>query len=205
MAVTLEQKRVRLGFAEGLFPMGTHMCQIFSDDDERNGALIAFLLAGMQDGERAACFSERLDTGALAAALAGQGLCLEGFKRDGSLTLAGANEVYFRDDRFDPDRMLGLLTAYYDESRLAGRAARVIGEMSPAIGRIEGGHRLMEYECRVSLLLREKPIATVCQYEAAAFDGAMIMDILKVHPMMVVRGEVLHNPFYVPPVEFQAL
>ena len=200
--MTLEQRTVRLGFAGGAFPVGTHICQIFSDDDERNGALIAFLLAGMEDGERAACFSEHLDTGILGAALRGSGLDLDALKRDGRLTLSGVREVYFADDRFDPDRMLGMLTDYYEDALKAGHHARVIGEMSPEIGQMEGGHRLMEYECRVSLLLQQKPITTVCQYEASGFDGATIMDVLRVHPMMVVQGEVLHNPFYVPPGEF---
>ena len=30
----------------------------------------------------------------------------------------------------------------------------------------------------------------------------LIMDVLKVHPLMVVRGAVVRNPFFVPPEEF---
>ena len=74
--------------------------------------------------------------------------------------------------------------------------------MSPEVQNVEGGNRLLEYESRVSLLLREHPVTAVCQYDARCFSGAMIMDILKVHPMMVVRGSVVHNPFFIPPEEF---
>jgi hypothetical protein len=28
------------------------------------------------------------------------------------------------------------------------------------------------------------------------------MEVLKVHPMMVVRGSVVRNPFYLPPEEY---
>ena len=62
----------------------------------------------------------------------------------------------------------------------------------------------MEYESRVSMLLKEVPITAVCQYDANTFDGATIMEVLKVHPMMVIRGTVVHNPYYVPPEEFLA-
>jgi hypothetical protein len=81
-------------------------------------------------------------------------------------------------------------------------AARVIGEMSPEVQDIPGGRRLLEYEARVSLLLAERPITTVCQYDANLFDGATIMEVLKVHPQMIVNGAVIHNPFYIPPAEF---
>jgi hypothetical protein len=197
-----EQQEVQLGFAKGQFPRGTHICQIFSDDQERHEALTAFLLQGLQDGERAACFSEKVDPAALGDALNGLGLDLETLKLDGTLTLASTKAVYFEEGRFDPDRMLRMLTQFHEDSVKVGRSARVIGEMDPAIGQIEGGDRLMEYECRVSLLLQEKPLTAVCQYEAGAFDGATIMDILRVHPMMVVRGEVVHNPFFIPPAEY---
>ena len=44
----------------------------------------------------------------------------------------------------------------------------------------------------------------VCQYDANAFDGATLMKILKVHPMMVIRGAVVRNPCYIQPDEFLA-
>ena len=200
--MTGEKRPVRLGLAQGEFPQGTHICQIFSDDEERDAALTSFLVAGLGDGERAACFSEKVDPPALKVALKRHGLDLDALQADGSLGLAGTRAVYFADGRFDPDRMLRMLTRFYEDSRKAGRGARVIGEMSPDVCGMEGGHRLMEYECRVSLLLQEKPITAVCQYEAGAFDGATIMDVLKVHPMMVVRGQVVRNPYFLPPTEF---
>ncbi|MDR3670339.1 MAG: MEDS domain-containing protein [Holophaga sp.] len=198
--MTAEPRSVRLGFAEGSFPEGTHICQIFSDDQERDAALTAFLLAGLEDGARVACFSEKVHASALQAAMKGQDL--DALQADGSLTLAGTRDVYFAEGRFDPDRMLEMLTRFYVDSRKAGRASRVIGEMSPDVCGIAGGDRLMEYECRVSLLLQEKPLTAVCQYEAGAFDGATIMDVLKVHPMMVVRGRVVRNPFFISPTEY---
>lgn len=113
--------------------------------------------------------------------------------------------MYFAEDRFDPERMLGLLRRYHEDSVAGGYpAARVIGEMAPEIQNIRGGERLLEYEARVSMLLRDHPLTAVCQYDARAFDGAVIMDILKVHPLMVIRGSVVHNPFFVQPEDFLA-
>jgi hypothetical protein len=191
---------VDLGFTATRVPAGTHICQIFNDADERNDSLLRFLASGLAAGESGACFSNTAIDVSLGAFLDSQGLSLAEAKQRGALSLSGASEVYFAGGTFDPTRMLGLLSDFHDRSLRAGFGnARVIGEMTAEIDRIPGGSRLLEYEARVSMLLRDHPITTVCQYDARAFGGSTIMDVLKVHPMMVVRGSVVHNPYFVPP------
>lgn len=194
---------IDLGFAEARVPLGTHACQIYDNTGERDDALLRFLSRGLRNGETAACFSENISEHALEAWFSKEGLSLADERASGRFALAKTRAVYFEEGRFDPDRMLALLRKFHDDSVAAGRpGARVIGEMSPEIARIPGGSRLFEYESRVNCLLRDHPVTAVCQYDAHAFDGATIMDILSVHPMMVVRGAVILNPFYIPPEEF---
>lgn len=69
---------------------------------------------------------------------------------------------------------------------------------------IPGSEKLIEYESRLNLLVEQNPITLICQYDANRFDGATIYDVLNVHPMMIVRGQVVRNPYYVPPAEFLA-
>lgn len=199
------QRTISLGFTAQAFQPGMHICQIVTNNDECQIAVLKFLLAGLQAGERASCFSEQVIEADLADFLCRHGLSYWENRDSGAVMLAGTKEVYFQDGRFDPDRMLNLLGQYYDESAARGyTGARVIGEMTPEVRRIEGGKRLLEYEAKVSLLQRERPITTVCQYDARLFDGATIMDVLKVHPLMVVRGEVVRNPFFLTPEEVLA-
>jgi hypothetical protein len=194
---------VDLGFAEVRLPAGTHICQIYRDEDERNDALLKFLLHGLRAGECNACFSRDISEETLRTHFSHNGISLDESVRSGALSLAEAEDIYFKNGRFDPDLMLDSLAAFYSRAVNEGyRAARVIGEMLPEIIHCPGGERLLEYESRVTLFLRNHPLTTVCQYDAHAFDGATIMDILKVHPMMVVRGTVIHNPFFVAPEDF---
>ena len=197
--------RCNLGFANEVFPPGVHICQIFNNDQERQEALLGFLESGIDAKEKTACFTEKLEDEIFSAYLAERGHSLEELQSSGALTKAGTGEVYFQDGRFDPDRMLALLRRFYEDSVATGYpAARVIGEMTADVLHISGGSRLIEYESRVSMLQRECPVTTVCQYDAEAFDGATIMQILKVHPLMVMHGSVVHNPFYVQPEEYLA-
>ena len=196
-------KQISLGFTSEPFPPGIHICQIYSSDDERQEALLKFILSGVQSGERVCCFSDNATEKAIGEFLANYGISHNDVIDSGALTLAGTRDIYFENNRFDPERMLNLLTRYYHDSVKQGYpAARVIGEMTPDIQHIQDGNRLLEYESKVSVLLRDHPVTAVCQYDARSFDGAMIMDVLKVHPLMIVRDSVVHNPFYIRPEEY---
>jgi hypothetical protein len=192
-----------LGFADQLFPAGSHICQIYSDDEERIDSSLGFLESGLKNGEKTACFNRKLDDSALAERLQQRGLSVSSLTGSKALTRAETSEVYFKDGCFSPEHMLGLLRQFYEDSVTEGfTAARVIGEMIAEIRAMKGGNRLMEYESRVSLQMRTYPVTAVCQYDANAFDGATIMQVLKVHPLMVIRGTVVHNPYFIPPEEY---
>ena len=200
-----EHKTISLGFTDQSFSSGVHICQIFSDEKERDESLKMFLVSGLRANEQTACFSEKVNEEELSLFFNEHNISYSEVVNSGLFSLSPVKEVYFKEDRFDPERMLELLKNYYESSVADGRsAARVIGEMSSDVEDIEGGSRLLEYESRVSLLLETHPITAVCQYDSNTFSGSMIMDILKVHPLMIVRGSVVRNPFFIPPEEFLA-
>lgn len=191
-----------LGLCDETVPVGSHICQIYSDEAEAIESLESFLLSGLQAGERCACFSEKVTPAGLGQ-LRTQGLDVDALLAKEELLVAGTMETYFQDERFDPTRMLLLLEEFYDQTLAGGYpACRVIGEMLPEIQEVKGGNQLMEYEACVTIQLREKPVTAVCQYNANHFDGATILEILKAHPQMIVRGAVVHNPFFIPPEQY---
>ena len=199
----VEKHKVSLGFAPGCFDQGIHVCQIINDNEERVGALVEFLVSGLKDNERSTCFSSMLDTEEFAERLSKEGLSYDKCCNDGDFNCSPPDDIYFQNDQFNPDTMLDLLKNYYLDSvdqNYVG--ARVIGEMLPKVEKVKGGDRLFEYECRVSKLVEKYPVTAVCQYDANQFSGAVIMDVLKVHPFMIVRGELVKNPFFIPPDEY---
>jgi len=196
-------RKISLGFTNQQFEPGVHICQIFNDDNERHEALVNYIISGLKDGENTACFSEKETGEALSEFFKENGIVYKEVEKSGEFMLSKTAEVYFEDGKFEPERMLGLLQAFYDKAMVQKRTgARVIGEMSPDVEHIPGGSRLMEYESKVSMLLRKCPVNAVCQYDARSFDGSTILDILKVHPYMIVRGAVVHNPFFEQPEDY---
>ncbi len=200
-----KQKTISLGFTSQEFEPGIHICQIFNSDEERHESLVNFIVSGLKTGEKTLCFTENEEEENLIDAFQAEGFNLVDLTEKGDFSLSGTREAYFKEDRFDPERMLGLLKAFQEESvQEKHSGCRVIGEMTSDIEHIDGGSRLLEYESKVTLLIKEYPINAVCQYDARAFDGATILDVLKVHPYMIVRGKVVHNPFFEPAEEYLA-
>jgi len=200
-----DSQNVSLGFTDEQIPMGTHMCLIFTKEEERVSSLLKFLQSGLENNERCACFSERVSEEDIRSYLEENNIAFNECIDNETITISKTNEVYFPQNSFEPERMLSLLEALYDESsKLGYRGCRVIGEMESKIERIPGGERLLEYESKVSLLVKEKPITTICQYDANMFSGSIIMEILKVHPKMIVNGAVVRNPYYIEPEEYLA-
>ena len=191
-----------LGFAQVDIDRGVHVCQIYTSKEERNNSLLKFILKGIEQKEASACFSDREFSDFFNSYVKEQKVPVNEGAEIENFVFHNAEDVYFEGNVFNPDHILNSLNDFYEKS-VSGRfeGTRVIGEMLPEIQSIEGGKRLLEYESRVNLFLEDHPVTTVCQYAEHSFDGAMIMDVLKVHPMLVVHGAVVRNPFYMKPEE----
>jgi hypothetical protein len=74
--------------------------------------------------------------------------------------------------------------------------ARATGETSWS-REVPGGELIVEYEAKLNTLLLDLPVTALCQYDVHRFDGATILDILRVHPLMLIAGQVVANPYYV--------
>jgi len=200
------QRQTAMGFSDERLPAGTHMCLIYDDDNERCKLIAKYLEAGLRGGERVSYFADTLTPTEVEAWLREMGVDVPKQSNTSAFTITDAVETYCPDGTFSPEAMLGRLRAYHkavvDEGYPGGR---VSGEMSWALRGIPGSDRLMEYEALVNDVLVTHPINAICQYDARQFNGATIFDVLKVHPMMIVHGQVVKNPYYVRPEEFLQL
>ena len=194
------QRQAAMGFSDERFPVGTHMCLIYDDDNERRKLIAKYLDAGLREGEKLSYFADTMPAAEVRDWLAEMGVEIP---QGCQLTVASAEKTYCPNGEFVPDEMMDGLRALYQGSLDEGFAgARVSGEMSWALRGIPGSERLIEYENLLNVVFETHPIIGLCQYDARRFNGATIFDVLKVHPMMIVHGQVVKNPYYVRPEEF---
>jgi len=195
-----QNKLTPMGFTLESFSAGTHMCLIYADESERRKTIGKFLASGLLAKEKVAYFADTLTPNEVCEWLRNMGIALP--ENDG-FAIMDAGKTYCPCGEFVPETMLQTLREFYRQAKQEGYPnARVSGEMSWALKGIPGSNRLMEYEALVNEVLITHPVTAICQYDASRFSGATILDVLKVHPMMVVRGQVVQNPFYMKPRDF---
>lgn len=182
------------------------MCLFYSDEQERFKVISKFLMAGLTAGEHVGYFAETLPPEELIRDLANSGIDTSDENIARQLSIASTEATYLPDGCFDPDKMLDNLHTFYSTSLKDGYSgARVSGEMHWALQGLPGMDRLIEYEARVNIALKRSPVTAICQYNTNLFDGKTIMDILRVHPAVILQERITSNPFYSLPDEFKAM
>lgn len=175
---------------------GRHACFIYCDDEDRRSTIGSFLAAGLAAGERVVYMTDGTPPEEVRAWVAAAGGDTGAAWAD-AVNVVPAEAVYHPAGIFDPSAAIARLEAANREAVQAGcPGRRSTAEMTWALRGMPGADRLIEYETQVNDIVARYPVKPVCQYDARRFDGATILKILQVHPMVVVRGQVVHNPYY---------
>ena len=176
---------------------GTHLCLIYDDERERREVVAKFVAEGLSAGERVAYFTDA-EPPAIRSWLGERGLELP---EPPAFDLLQARSVYCPDGEFLPERMPPYWRAFHEERPRWASPRRGRPVRRPGRARCRG-ERIVEYEANLNAVLAELPVTALCQYDVRRFDGATIFDILRVHPLMLVGGQVVCNPYYETPEAF---
>lgn len=178
-------------------PRGLHACYVYDDDEERLEILARFVAAGAAAGEKILYVTDGRDASCARAELAAHGAPLPD---PPAAEVVAARDAYLRTGRFEADSMFRLLADNYEAAMRQGHAGcRVSGEMAWMLGDVDGKEQVLPYEARVTAILRRYTTEAICQYDARRFSGETIMDMLAIHPFLIVRGRVVENPYFTDP------
>jgi PAS domain S-box-containing protein len=125
---------------------------------------------------------------------------VQSYLASGQLSILTVDDAYMREGIFDPDRMIALLRTETERALAEGYSAlRVTGEMTWALRGLPGSERLIEYETRLNEFFPGSKCLAICQYDRRRFDPAVLLEVLRTHPIAVVGTEVYDNLYYIPP------
>ena len=202
-AMNTRRPKVDFGFCEEQFPAGTHMCLIYNSEDERERVIAQYIQSGLAQKEKVAYFFVERTPVQIRTWLHEYGLADLPVWDEQHFDIQPAVATYCPHGRFDPGEMLETLKGFHTTATAENyTGSRVTGEMDWALQGIPGSERLMEYEAKVNQVIVDYPVNAICQYDARRFDGATILECLKVHPYMIVRGQIVQNPYYLSPDEY---
>ncbi len=191
---------IDMGFTAQRSPPGTHMCLIYSDEAERKKIVTDFLTAGLAAGEKVACFADDMRPDATSVWLDGISAELSSKDQSERFIVRSTGDAYYPHGEFAPEKSLNTLRSFYDASvKERCRGTRATGNAGFILSGVPGSELFMEYEACVNQLWDTHPVTALRQYDARRFDGGVLHDVLKVHPMMIVNGQIVRNPSYIPP------
>ncbi len=196
------RRLVSLGFTNQTVHEGQHICYLFNDDAERQDVICRFMESGLSANERVIYVVDTMTPEKLGDKLEALGVDLRTYGE--ALTLADSNAIYCPSGKFDRRAMIDRVRDEYLQSVDGGFAgARGASEMSWYLedGCVEEAS-LMEYEAELNGLLEYYPMTLCCQYDTRLFDGNIIMNMLAIHPVIIVKGQLVKNPCYLGPERF---
>lgn len=193
---------IPLGFNSKTSSEGLHICYLYSDEDERRRVMRDFVSAGLGNNERILYLVDRSSPEEFIERMREDGLDLK--QVDEQFQLYPALETLCPNGHFDSQAMLGMAGDFYRTAlKLGYEGARGIGEMGWVLrDDCVQWKDLLRHEALLNETLKEHPLTACCQYDLRNFSGAQILDILSVHPQMIVRGQLVKNPYYMEPQTF---
>jgi len=189
--------------AGGSLGQHRHICAFFNGLDEEHRVLRSFIKDGFDSVDKAFHIVDPELQGQHLKRLAESGIDVERAMGTGQLELRRWQDAYLRGDRFDQDAMLALLEEVIQSGAASGYPlTRLVAHMEWALLDKPGADDLLEYEMRLNYVLPKYDDPVICTYDLSKFGAAVVMDIMRTHPIVII-GEVLQeNPFFVPPDQF---
>lgn len=176
-----------------------HVCAFVNDAEEADVVLDPFVRQGLNFGDRLLYVVDPAKSAVPVNRLRHLGYDAGGLLERHQCEVRTWTETYLKGGDFDQQAMLITL----DHLLLAPASSRIrmMCDMGWAIGRDDLAPHLIEFEARANFIHAQHEHIVICAYDASAFDGSFIIDILRTHPMVLIGGVLQENPFFVEPAD----
>lgn len=183
---------------------GNHVCGFYCGLSERDEVLLPYLREGLRRGEKCVCVVDATDPEVVFAALTTEPEVDIPADSD-QLDVQRSMETYLRDGAFSMNAMLDFWEASVGAAVADGYPlARTVGEMTWALRQMPGVEDLVRYESEFNRHHARYPRISLCLYDIERFSAEILVDMVKTHPRVLLRGMILDNPYYLEPDEFLA-
>ena len=178
---------------------GSHVCAFYRGDSDRDQLLDAYLGAGLTAGDKCICVVDTAQTARRLESLTPAA----GRPGHRQLDIHLPETTYLAGGEFTPGDMLAFWTTGMTNAALEGYSFyRLVGEMTWALRDAPGVEHLVGYESELNRVTPSYPVVVLCLYDLDRFSGEVVVNIVKTHPQVLVRGILVENPYYVGPDEF---
>ena len=187
---------------------GHHICAMYFGVSERDDVLLPFVGDGLNLGDK--CFAavqepDSTDFISKLAAVVGADVDLpESIARD-QLEIKNSTDQILSPDQFDPSEIIEFWDNRVSTALTNGYPfVRLTAEASWWLPQLPGMDELFRYESELNRFTTRHPQAILCMYDLSQYTESIVIDLLRTHPLVLLSGMRIENPYYLTPDEFLA-
>jgi len=182
---------------------GDHVCFFYKTEQEHAAGLKLFLRRAWEQGNQVAYVTHSHSPETIQSYLRDDDCEVENYMQAGGLRFFKVEETYLKESTFSPDRMLKSLASMSRTAKSGGYSGlQGTGEMSWILQKPRGAERVVEYEAKVTELMRTMKCVALCQYDMRLFPATLLLYMLATHPTIMVGTRLLENPYHMVPPPF---
>ena len=167
---------------------GEHACCHFPEAADRQRLAVSFVRDALRRGDKVIWFHDGDEAEDMVARLRGLDPDFEPALARGQFAVRGARDAYLPDGRFEPDRMVTMLSDEHAQARAEGYGGlSMTGEMPAELCGSPGGEKLDVYEAQLADDHRQltqmdaSSYSLLCQYDRVRFGPGILTEVLEFH------------------------
>jgi hypothetical protein len=181
-------------------PPGSHICQLYNKVGEIVGVTARLMEAGLASGEKCFFAAAPASVHEMEQALAKSGVDVAAAVDSGQLVLLTDREPLLIGKRFDLYHLLSTHQTFIAQAQREGwKSCRISIDMTWLTADVASPEQILKYEAASDAIFtfQNAPIIALMHYDYSKLPGALVVEMLKLHPIAVVGKFIKRNPYYV--------
>ncbi|HEX9058223.1 MAG TPA: MEDS domain-containing protein [Ktedonobacterales bacterium] len=181
-------------------PPGSHICQLYNKVNEIIGVTARLIEVGLASDEKCFFAGGPASVSEMEQTLTKAGIDVAGAQESGQLVCVVDRESLLIGKRFDPYHLLSTHQTFIAQARREGwKACRISIDMTWLTTDVATPEQILKYEAASDAIFtfQNAPIIALMHYDYSKLPGALVVEMLKLHPIAVVGKFIKRNPYYV--------
>lgn len=184
---------------------GSHICQLYNQPSEALGVAVSLLKNGLNGNDK--CFWAGPPQAAeeVRQALTKAGPKVRRALETDQMSFIVDKDAYLVNGRFDPYHLVSQHQTLIAQAEKEGyQLVRGVMDMTWLTRGIATVKDILKYEaaCDAVFTFQNTPVVGVFQYDYSKLSGAVVVELLKLHPIAIVGNFIKRNPYYLNSEEY---
>jgi hypothetical protein len=181
-------------------PPGSHICHLYNKVGDIVGVAARLLQVGLAGHEKCLFAGSPASVREMEQVLTRADVDVAALRESGQLVLQAERESLLIGKRFDPYHLLSTHQTFIAQSQREGwKACRIAIDMTWLTADVSTPEQVLKYEAAADAIFtfQNAPIIALMHYDYSKLPGALVVEMLKLHPIAVVGKFIKRNPYYV--------